>query len=155
MRAINDTFMTLFEQIESDMKEAMKAKEEAKLSTIRMIRSALKNKQIDLGHPLTDEEVLAVIRTTVKQYKDALSEFTAAGRMDLAEKQQTEITQLEAYLPAQMPDEEIDAIAKRVVAELNATQKDMGRVMGAVVKEVAGRADGTRVKDAVQRALAA
>jgi hypothetical protein len=145
--------MTLLEQIEFDTKEAMKAKAEAKLSTLRMLRSALKNKQIDTDHPMTEDEVLAVVKTTVKQYKDALNDFESAGRTDLAEKQKSEIEQLEAYLPAQMFDADIDAIVKRIVTEQNATQKDMGKLMGVVMKEIAGRADGTRVKEALQRAL--
>jgi len=148
------TPMTLFEKIESDMKDAMRAKEEAKLSTLRLLRSALKNKQIDTDHPMTEDEVLAVVKMTVKQYKDALNDFESAGRTDLAEKQKSEIEQLEAYLPAQMSDEDIDVIVKRIVAEQGATQKDAGKLMGVVMKEIAGRADGTRVKEAVQRALA-
>lgn len=147
--------MTLVERIDHDMKEAMKAKDESRLSTVRMVRSALKNKQIDLGKPLTDDDAQAVIRTMVKQYKDALTDFISAGRTDLADKQASEIAMLEAYLPAQMSDADIETIAKNVIAAQHATAKDANRVMGAVMKEVAGRADGNRVKESIQRLLAA
>lgn len=147
--------MTLVERIDQEMKDAMKAKDEAKLSTVRMVRSALKNKQIDLGHPLTDDEAQAVVRTMVKQYKDAVTDFTTAGRTDLVDKQNAEIAILETYLPAQMSDADIEGIAKSVIAAQNATAKDIGRVMGAVMKEVAGRADGNRVKDVIGKLLTA
>ena len=146
--------MTLVEQIELDTKEAMKAKAEAELSALRLVRSALKNKQIDLGHPLSDEEAQAVLKTMVKQYRDALADFTSASRTDLVEKQQAEITFLEKYLPAQMAEAEIEVIVKNVIAQLGATQKDKGRVMGTVMKETAGRADGNAVKAVVDRLLA-
>jgi uncharacterized protein len=145
--------MTLVERIEHDTKEAMKAKNEPVLSALRLVRSALKNKQIDLGHSLTDDEAQAVVKTMVKQYRDALADFTGAGRADLAERQQSEIQLLEAYLPAQLPEAEIETIAKRVIVNLNATAKDMGRVMGAVMKETAGRAHGNNVKAVVERLL--
>ncbi len=147
--------MTLIEHIDSDLKEAMKAKDEQRLSALRLVRSALKNKQIDLGHALTEEEVQAVVRTMVKQYRDALNDFVVAGRTDLADKQNAEIAILESYLPAQMPDADIETIAKTVIAAQNATAKDAGRVMGAVMKEIAGRADGNRVKDVIAKLLVA
>ncbi len=145
--------MTLTERIENDTKEAMKARNESVLSALRLVRAALKNKQIDLGHPLTDDEARQVIKTMVKQYGDALADFEKAGRTDLATKQKAEIDVLNAYLPAQMSEAEIEPIAKKVIADLGATAKDMGRVMGAVMKEVAGRADGNAVKNVLQRLL--
>ncbi len=145
--------MNLTERIEHDMKEAMKARNESALSALRLVRASLKNKQIDVGHPLSDEEAEHIIRTMVKQYTDALADFTSAGRMDLSEKQQKEIDLLKNYLPAQMREAEIEAIAKNVISTLNATQKDVGRVMGAVMKDVAGRADGNAVKAIVTQLL--
>ena len=145
--------MSFVEQLDQDVKEAMKAKNESVLSALRLVRSAIKNKQIDLGHPLEDVEAQAVLKTLVKQYRDALVDFTTAGRTDLMEKQQAEITLLEKYLPAQMSEAEIEAIVQKVIAELQATPKDMGRVMGLSVKEVAGRADGSLVKAAVEKLL--
>lgn len=145
--------MTLFERIDADLKEAMKAKDEMVLSSLRMVRSALKNKQIEVQHDLSDEESLVVLRTMVKQYRDALEDFSASGRQDLVEKQTREISILEKYLPAAMPEAELTAICERMIAEQNATAKDMGRVMGLVMKEVNGRADGNTVRAIVQRLL--
>ncbi|MBU1348861.1 GatB/YqeY domain-containing protein, partial [Patescibacteria group bacterium] len=122
--------MTLIERIESDLKEAMKAKEELTLSTLRLMRSALTNKRIELMHDLTEEDVVSVLRSMVKQYRDALVDFTAGGRQDLVDHQQAEIAIIERYLPAAMPEAELEAICRRVVEESGATAKDMGKVMG-------------------------
>jgi uncharacterized protein YqeY len=145
--------MNLTERIEHDMQDAMKAKNEPALSAIRLVRSALKNKQIDVGHSISDEEAAQIIRTMVKQYTDALADFTSAGRTDLAEKQKAEIDLLQKYLPAQMSEAEIEQIATNVILTLNATQKDIGRVIGAVMKDVAGRADENTVKTLVTKLL--
>ena len=145
--------MTLFERIDADLKDAMKTREEHLLSTLRLVRSALKNKQIEVQRDLTDEESLSIIRTMVKQYREALADFSSAGRQDLVEKQTQEISVLERYLPAAMPEAELTAICQRVIAEQKATMKDMGRVIGLVVKEVNGRADGNMVRAIVQRLL--
>lgn len=144
---------TIIEQIDRDLKEAMKAKNETALSTLRLARSAFKNKQIEVGHELNEDEATTVLRTMLKQYKDALADFTAAGRTDLMEKQKAEIELLERYLPAAMTEPEIEAIVQKVIVETGATVKDMGRVMGAVMKEVAGRADGNAVRAVVQKML--
>lgn len=143
----------LIERLDADLKEAMKAKNESVVSALRMARAALKNKQIDVGHELGDEEVVIVLRTMVKQYKDALADFTNAGRTDLASKQQTEIELIERYVPAAMPEADITVIVERVVEETQATVKDMGKVMGLVMKEVDGRADGNTVRAIVQKKL--
>ncbi len=141
-------------QLDTDIKEAMKAKNESALSTLRMAKSALKNKQIDTGKELTDDEAQAVLRTMVKQYKDALADFTNAGRTDLATKQAGEIELLERYLPSAMPEGELEQLTKEVIAETGATSaKDMGKVMGAVIKKAAGRADGNSVRAIVQKLL--
>ncbi|MFA5935878.1 MAG: GatB/YqeY domain-containing protein [Patescibacteria group bacterium] len=145
--------MTILEQIDVELKEAMKAKNESVLSTLRMVRSALKNKQIDVQHDLSDDEVVAVIRTMAKQYRDALADFTAAGRQDLVDKQTEEIVLLERFLPAAMPEAELAAVCERIIKEQNATMKDMGKIMGLVMKEVDGRADGTTVRNIVQKLL--
>ncbi len=145
--------MTILETIDHDLKEAMKAKNEAALSTLRLVRSAFKNKEIDLGHALSDEEATAVMRTLVKQYKDALSDFESAGRTDLAEKQKAEVELIERYLPAPMSEAEIERIAQAVIAETGATAKDMGKAMGAVMKQIDGRADGNTVRAILQRLL--
>ena len=99
--------MTLIERIDADLKEAMKAKDELTLSTLRLVRTSLKNKQIEIMRDLTEEDVLAVMRTMVKQYKDAFADFTANGRKDLADRQAGEIAIIERYLPAAMPEAEL------------------------------------------------
>lgn len=145
--------MTTLERIDADLKEAMKAKNEATLSALRLVRSALKNKQIDVQHDLSEDDVVAVIRTMAKQYRDALADFAASGRQDLVDKQTEEIVLLERYLPAAMPEAELQTICERIIKEQNATVKDMGKIMGLVMKEVNGRADGTTVRNIVQKLL--
>lgn len=144
--------MTLVERIDHDFVEAMKAKEEARLSTLRMAKAALKNRQIDVGHPLTDEEAGAVIKTMIKQYQDALGDFARGGRDDLADKQRREIDVLMSYLPPELPDEELAGIVRDAVQASGAT--DFGKAMGAAMKAVDGRADGGRVREIVQKILA-
>ncbi|MBU1629849.1 GatB/YqeY domain-containing protein, partial [Patescibacteria group bacterium] len=134
-------------------KTAMREKNETVLSTLRMARSALKNKQIELQAELSDDATAAVLRTMVKQYRDALNDFTSAGREDLAEKQKQEIEILERYLPPSITEAELEAICRRVIGEQKAEMKDLGKVMGLVMKEVAGRADGNSVRSIVQKLL--
>lgn len=146
----------LTEKITNDMKEAMKAQDAPRLSTLRMLKSALKNKQIDLMHELSDEEAMAVIKTQIKQLKDAAETFREAGRAETVEANEREIAVLGAYLPAQMGDEELAQIVKDAVAASGASTKaDAGKAMGAAMKAVAGRADGSRVKAIVESLLAA
>jgi uncharacterized protein len=146
--------MSLSEQITTDMKTAMKAKDNATLSTLRLLRSAIKNKQIDLGHELTDEEVIAVIKAQAKQLKDSIESFTDGGREDLAEPTRLELETLKKYLPAEMSDEDLETIVKKVIEDSGATSKaEMGKVMGLAMKAVAGKADGNRVKEIVAKSL--
>lgn len=147
--------MNLAQRIEADLKDAMKAKDEVVLSTLRLARTALKNKQIDVQHDLNDEEVVAILRTMVKQYRDALNDFVSAGRQDLAERQIQEIVVLERYLPAAMSETELEQICRDLIQEQAATAKDMGRVMGMVMKKVGGRADGQVVRAMIERLLSA
>ena len=147
--------MHLAEQITTDIKTAMKAKDNATLSTLRMLLSAMKNKQIDLKRELSEDEVLAVVKSQVKQLKDSLVSFAEAGREDLAKGVKSEVVILEKYLPAEMTDGQISEIVKKTIEEVGATSlEDMGKVMGASMKAVAGKADGTRVKTIVQQLLA-
>jgi hypothetical protein len=146
--------MTILERIDTDLQTAMKQKNELELSTLRLMRSALKNKQIDLGHATTDEEAQAVMKTQVKQYQDALSDFEKAGRLDLAERQKLEIDIVKRYLPEAMPAEELERVVSEAVASSGATSpSDVGKVMGIAMKAVAGRADGNAVRTIVQRLL--
>lgn len=143
--------MTITERVENDFKQAMKSKDELGLSVMRMVRTALKNKQIDLMRDLKEEDSQAVLRTMIKQYQDALADFTKAGRADLAERQQKEIDLIQQYLPAAMPAAELESVVREAVKGMNKTE--MGKAMGAAMKAVAGRADGNQVKAIVERIL--
>jgi len=143
--------MTILEQIDKDFKEAMKAKDEIRLSVLRLVRTALKNRQIELLHELSDPEAIAVLKTMIKQYQDALSDFSNAGRQDLVERQQKEIDIVATYLPPALPEEELERIVRDAVDASGTT--DFGKVMGAAMKAVDGRADGNAVRAIVQRML--
>jgi len=147
--------MSLSELITNAMKDAMKSKNDATLSTLRLLRSAMKNKQIDVQHELSDEEILGVIRSQVKQLRDGLESYESAKREDLASQARTEILVLEAYLPQQMSDDELTSIVRKTIEDSGVTSKqDMGKAMGMAMKAVQGRADGTRVKQIVESLLA-
>lgn len=146
--------MTLLERIDADLKDAMKTKNEQELSTLRLVRSALKNKQIDLGHPPSDDEVMAVAKTLQKQYQDALVDFEKAGRADLAEKQKAELVVIKRYLPESLPVEQVEALVKEAISEIGASSaSDVGKVMGAAMKKAGGRADGSMVREIAQKLL--
>ncbi|NBS41443.1 GatB/YqeY domain-containing protein [bacterium] len=148
--------MTIQEQLTVDMKDAMKAQDAERLSTVRMLKTALKNKQIDAMRELTEDEVMAVIKTQIKQLKDASETFRAAGRTETVEANEREIATLEKYLPAQMDEAALSQIVKDAVTASGATSKaDQGKAMGAAMKAVAGRADGNRVKAIVESMLTA
>ena len=149
--------MGLAEQIQKDMVEAMRARQEPRLSTLRMVKSALKNKEIEKRGPLEEKEVLAVLGTLIKQRKDSVEQFTKGNRPELAEKESQEIKIIEGYLPQAASVEEINATVRAVIGEMGApTMKDMGTVMkNAMAKFAAGdvRADGKLVSEAVKREL--
>jgi uncharacterized protein YqeY len=146
--------VSLLEQLDQDMKSALKNKEKAKLSTIRMLRASIKKVEIDKKHQLSDDEVLEVIAREIKQRRDSLNEYEKAGREDLAQKEREEIEILESYLPEQLSEEELRALVQQVIQEVGASSKaDMGKVMGAIMPKVKGRADGRLVNRLVQEAL--
>lgn len=140
--------MTILERIEADFKEAMKAKDELALSVLRLVRTSLKNKQIDLGHAPDQTETEQVLRTMIKQYQDALSDFSAAGRQDLVERQQKEIDLIAAYLPPPLSSEELRKIVYDALAASEI--KEVGRAMGVAMKAVNGRADAKDVRPLVE-----
>ena len=147
--------MSILERIDADLKEAMKSKNEQELSTLRLVRSALKNKQIDLGHAPTDDEAMVVLKTLQKQYQDALTDFEKAGRGDLAERQKSEIEVVKRYLPEAMSEAETEKIVKEAIAAIGATGgADIGKVMGAAMKAAEGRAEGNMVRTIAQKLLA-
>ena len=149
--------MGLPEQIQKDMVEAMRARQEPRLSTLRMVKSALKNKEIEKRGPLEEKEVLAVLSTLIKQRKDSVEQFTKGNRPELAAKESEEIKIIEGYLPQAASVEEITATVSGVIAEMGSpTMKDMGTVMkNAMAKFAASgvRADGKQVSEAVKREL--
>jgi uncharacterized protein len=147
--------MSLLERLNNDMKQAMKNKEKDKLSVIRMLKAALQNEGIKLGKPeLTENEELTVLSRELKQRKDSLQEFQNAGREDLVEKIRTEIKYVEVYMPEQLSEEEVSKIVKETIQQVGATSKaDMGKVMGALMPKVKGKADGSLVNKLVQQHL--
>jgi len=156
---IRGSLMSLQQQITEDMKNAMRAKDSAKLSTIRMLTAALKQKEVDerrgVDHPLTDADVLAIVDKLVKQRRDSVAAFEKAARPDLVEKEQAEIVVLSAYLPQALTETELaDEIAKTVAALGVSGPQAMGKVMAELKPRLAGRADMTRVSGLVKAALA-
>ena len=146
--------MSLKEQLTDDMKAAMRAKESARLATVRLIIAEVKRKEVDEQTELNDEQVVAVIEKMVKQRKDSISHFEAGGRADLAEIEKGELAILSAYMPAGLSDEEVAAeVAAAVAATGAAGPQDMGKVMGVLKPKLAGRADMTVVSGLVKKAL--
>lgn len=146
--------MTLKDQITDDMKAAMRAKDTARLGTIRLLLAACKQKEVDERVTLDDAAVIAIVDKLIKQRKDSISQFTAAGRMDLADKESAEVVVLDAYLPQRLDAAAVDAAVQAIVAELGASGPgDMGKVMGAAKQRLAGNADMGLVSAAVKRAL--
>lgn len=148
-------YMSLLDRLNNDMKQAMKNKEKDKLSVIRMLKSALQNEAIKLRQDeLTEAEDLTVLSRELKQRKDSLQEFSNAGRVDLVEKIQSEIKYVEVYMPQQLTEEEVANIVKETIQSVGATSKaDMGKVMGALMPKVKGKADGSLVNKLVQQHL--
>jgi uncharacterized protein len=146
--------MSLTERLTEDMKQAMKDKDKIRLSVIRMVRTAIKNAEIDLHKTLSDDDVIAVLNRELKQRRDSLQAFESAARQDLADAAKQEIEILVGYLPAQLTEDEVRALVQEAVAETGATGKsDMGKVMSALMPKVKGRADGKLVNQLVQQAL--
>ncbi len=147
--------MGLVEMIEKDLPTALKAQQALKVSVLRMMKAALKNKQVELGKLPEDSEAVAVLRTLMKQRRESIEQFRKGGREDLAEKEEAEIKIIETYLPAAVSDEEIDAAIAAAVTETGAAgPKDLGKVMKAVMAKLAGRnVDGKRVNEKVRSKL--
>jgi uncharacterized protein YqeY len=146
--------MTLQTQIESAMRDAMRARDERRTSTLRMAMAAAHNRRIELGRPLTDDEVVEVLGRQVKQRRESIEQFRAGGRDDRAAAEEAEAAILSEFLPEQLSDDALAAIVDQAVAETGATSPaDVGRVMGALMPRVRGRADGRLVSDLVRRRL--
>lgn len=144
----------LTEQIRAELTEAMKAKDAEKLSTLRMLQSALKYQQIEAGHELSDDEVLAVVRKAVKQRQDSIEQYEKGNRPELAAKERSEMTMLQAYLPPELSDAEIESGVKEIIAATGAaSKKDMGKVMKEATARYKGRVDGKKIQELVSRLL--
>ncbi|MHB8173262.1 MAG: GatB/YqeY domain-containing protein [Nitrospirota bacterium] len=146
--------MTLKERLNADMKEALKAHDAARLSTIRMIISSYRNKEIDSRKDLDDEGILGVLSTAAKQRRESIEQYGKAGRQDLVDKESAELDVIQSYMPQQMGKEEIEALVNEAMAESGAKgPADMGKVMKVLMPKVKGRADGKLVNELVKKAL--
>lgn len=150
--------MSLKARIDQDLKEAMKSGDKNRINTVRAIRAAFLEKEVSIRvggkAELSEEQELEVVMSLAKKRKDSIQQYKDAGRTDLAETEQAELAVIETYLPAQMPDEEIEAAVKEIIARTGATSmKEMGKVMGAAMKELKGKADGGKVQAIVKSAL--
>lgn len=146
--------MSLQEEIDAAFKAALKGQDAIKLAALRMLRTALKNRAVELRRPLTEAEILAVINSQVKQRREASAEYRRGGRPDLAEKEEEELQFLLSFLPAQLSPAELETELRAIIAEVGATGPgDVGRVMKVAMTRLAGRADGKVVNDLVRRLL--
>jgi uncharacterized protein YqeY len=144
----------LTEQIRADLTESMKARTAERTSTLRMLQAAIKNEQISLGHELSDEEAMAVIRKGVKQRLDSVEQFTKGNRPDLASREAAEIEMLKVYLPPELSDVELESGLRDIIASTGAqSKKDMGKVMKEATARYKGRAEGKKIQEIVSRLL--
>ena len=148
--------MSLKAKLTDDMKAAMKGGDKERLGTIRLVNAAIKQREVDERIVLDDTQVLAVLEKMLKQRRDSITQFEAAGRTDLADKEKAEVAVIQAYLPAQMTPSEVDAAIATAIAESGATgAKDMGKVMGLAKAKVAGRTDMGKLSELVKAKLSA
>lgn len=146
--------MSLEKNITEDLKMAMKAKDEIRVACLRMLKTSLKNKQIELGHQLNDEEIQRIVSSLIKKGQEAAKEFRQGGREDLAIKEEKEIKILYDYLPEQLTPEEIEKSLKEIISELSAeSPKDLGKVMKAAMARLAGKAQGKEVNEIARKLL--
>jgi uncharacterized protein YqeY len=148
--------MSLKAKLTDDMKAAMKGGDKERLGTIRLVNAAIKQREVDERIMLDDTQVLAVLEKMLKQRRDSITQFEAAGRTDLADKEKAEVAVIQAYLPAQMTPAEVDAAIATAIAESGATgPKDMGKVMGLAKAKVAGRTDMGKLSELIKAKLSA
>ncbi len=147
--------MTLADRVNGEITTAMKARDAARLSALRMLKAAIMNRGVEKGHDLDDDEVMQVVASLVKQRRDAAEQFEKAGRQDLVDKERAEITVLETYQPPAASPADIDAaVAEAIVESVASTAKDIGKVMKAVMPKLVGKtADGRTINEAVRRKL--
>lgn len=146
--------MSLLDSLQKDMVAAMKAKDKDRLGTVRMLKAAVTNEQINVGHDLTSDEEISVLSRELKQRKDSLEEFKAAGRSEAVQKLEEEIKVVESYLPKQLSADEVKTVVEETIEQVQATSKaDFGKVMGAVMPKLKGKADGKLVNSTVMSLL--
>jgi len=146
--------MDINERLNDEMVIAAKAKDKVRLSAIRMLKTALHNKEIDLMRPLNETETLQIISAMVKQRKDSIEQFAKGGRNDLVEKEEAELKVVQEFMPAQMSDDEVEGVIKKAIAEAGAVSiKDMGKVMKVLMPQLTGKADGKMVGEKVKALL--
>lgn len=146
--------MTLQEQLKSDMKDAMKAKDVVKRDTIRFLNSAIKQVEVDERRDLSDNDIIKLIQKSLKQREDSITQFGDAGRDDLVQKEQAQADILIAYLPKQLTPEELEVEIKAIIEEVGATSmKDIGKIMGTANKKLAGITDGKKINECAKALL--
>lgn len=145
--------MNLLARIDSDLKNSQKARDEVRLGTLRMLLASLKNKEIDLKRPLSEDEVLKTLASNAKQRSDSINAFNKGNRPDLANKEEAELLILKEYLPKQLEESEIEKIVVQVISSMNATVADFGRVMSEVMKQTKGSISGQIVATLVKKNL--
>ena len=148
--------MTLIDRLSEDLKESLKSRNSLKSSVIRLLKSSIKYKEIDKKAPLSDDEIIEVIMSGIKQRRESIEQFSKGGRTDLVQKESNEIEIMQAYLPQQLTEEELVDEVKSVIKEVGATSaKDMGKVMKALMPRIKGRAEGTKVSSIVKELMEA
>lgn len=146
--------MDLIDQLESDLAEAMKLRDEVRTTTLRLLKSALKNYQIELGHDLTMQEALSVLQKEAKKHQDSIKQYEDAKREDLANEEKAELDVIEKYLPEQMSKDEVEKAVDSAIAELGSTgPADMGKVIGLVRQKTEGQADGSMIAELAKQKL--
>src|SRR3974377_2350 len=146
----------LNERLDQAFKEAIKGQQQTVLSTLRMLKSAVRHKEVEVKHSLSETELLVVINSQAKQRRDSITEFTKAGRQDLASKEEEELSVLLSFLPAQLKPEEVEAQVVRLITQGGASSpQDLGKVMKTAMAELAGKTDGKVVQEIVRRRLGA
>ena len=148
--------MSLYQTLDQDFKVALKARDEVRVAVLRMLRTAIKHKEVQVRRELEEGELLGLIKSQVKQHRDSIDQFSKGGREDLVEREKAELVVLEGYLPTQLSREEIDRLAAELIDELEAkTPKDMGRVMKTLMGRYAGQVDGKTAGEIVKQRLSA
>ena len=146
--------MDMNTRLNDEMVIAAKAKDKIRLSAIRMLKTALHNKEIEFMRPLKESETLQIISAMVKQRKDSIEQFAKGGRTDLVEKEEAELEVVQEFMPAQMSDDEVDSIIQKAITEVGAVSvKDMGKVMKVLMPQLTGKADGKMVGEKVKALL--